>query len=150
MSFFKTIKAGVKYMDDWPQEALLNPVFPECRVKKAMLTARWLLPPFIVFILVWTYIQGGGFQGVELMFIVKTNYPVALVCALFLLLMPVQGYYWFGRRSQMRLNKKQEMFYVEISKQLQRTPANEPTMRDLEIIINDGIKALGKDFLRKL
>ena len=53
MSFFRTIREGIQYMDAFPEDILLNPVFPEYRVKRCMKFARILLPPFIILILVY-------------------------------------------------------------------------------------------------
>ena len=150
MSFIKTIRLGCRYLELWPNHPLLTPVFAENRVKRAMLLGQKLLPPFIVLILVWAYYRGGGFHGVEFMFAMKNTWPMTLMCVLFLLLMPVQGYYWLGKRAQTKLNKKQALFYVELCKKLTNVPVLEPTMMDLALRITDGIAVLGPDFLKNL
>lgn len=137
-------------MNIWPDDPLLAPVFPENRVKYAMKIGRYVLPPFIVFILIWAFVRGGGLKGVELMFALKNNWPVTIICVLFLLLMPLQGYYWFGRRARTRLNARLKLFYAETCKALCRQGADEPDMMDLAVVLRDGIKKLGRDFLRKL
>ncbi len=137
-------------MNDWPQEALLNPVFPECRVKRAVLFGRKILPPFIVFILFWGIYQGGGFKGIPLLFALSSNFPITLVCILFLLFMPLQGYLWFYKRAVTKLNKKQQEFYLLVYEKLEKQPVAEPTMLDLEKAINFCIKELGPDLLKKL
>ena len=75
MNIVSKIKIGIQYMNDWPLEPLLNPVFPECRVKKAVIAGRKILPPFIVFILFWAVYQGGGFKGIPLLFAISSKYP---------------------------------------------------------------------------
>ena len=150
MSFIKTIKLGCQYLEIWPSHPLLNPVFRENRVKAAMLMARKLLPPFIVFILVWAYYRGGGFKGVEFMFALKTTWPMTLMCVLFLLLIALQGYYWLGKRAKTPLNKKQEIFYKGLCQKLSRESKLNPTMFDLAISMKEGIKVLGADFLKQL
>lgn len=150
MGFFNTFSDGLKYMEIFPLEPLLNPVFPEFRVKRAMKMGKILLPPFIVLILLWSYVRGGGLQGVEMMFALKSNWPVTICCVLFLLLMPAQGYWWFGKRARMKLNPRLRIFYMETCIKLQRSGIDDPDLMELMVVINAGIKEFGRDFLRKL
>ena len=136
-------------MKKWPLEPLLNPVFKENRVKRALLLGNRILPPFIVFIFFWGFYLGGGFKGVPF-FAIGSNFPVTIACVLFLLLMPVQGYYWFYKRSVTPLNEKQKAFYKDTCKKLEIEPSINPTMYDLEIVINKGINKLGREFLKQL
>lgn len=64
--------------------------------------------------------------------------------------MPVQGYYWFYKRSVTPLNEKQKAFYKDTCKKLEIEPSLNPTMYDLEIVINKGINKLGREFLKQL
>ena len=150
MSFFRTIREGIQYMDAFPEDILLNPVFPEYRVKRCMKFARILLPPFIILILVWTYIRGGGLHGVEFMFVIKSNWPVTLCCVILLLMIPLQGYWWFGRRATLKLNARLKIFYIECCLQLHRSGKDEPCLLDLALVMRDAIKVSGRDILRKL
>lgn len=150
MAFFKTVKDGIRYCEIWPQDPLLNPVFPECRVKRAIRAGRMILPPFIVFILLWSYVRGGGLLGVEFMFAVKSNWPMTIICILFILLMPLQGYWWMGKRSRMKLNPRLRIFYMETCIRLHRSGEDSPDMMALAKIMHDGIKILGREFLSKL
>lgn len=147
---FNKIKLGISYMKKWPLEPLLNPVFPENRAKRAVEWACRILPPFIVFIVFWAIYQGGGFKGVPLLFALGSNFPIVIVCVVFLLSLPLQGYYWFYKRSVTRLNKKQELFYQNLCKKLDRPHKAEPTMQDLEDVITDGLARLDKEFLKEL
>lgn len=149
-NFFSTIKAGIKYMEVFPQDNLIGAVFPECRVKYVMGVGKVLLPPFIVFIVVWNYFIAGGFDGVPLRYALLQNLPVTLVCVLFLLLLPVQGYYWFGKRSKLLLNAKQQNFYQDLCSKLERQANLKPTMYDLAIVLKEGLKKLDRDFLNSL
>ena len=40
MNIIEILKDGRHYMERWPEEPLLNPVFPECRAKKLMSLAK--------------------------------------------------------------------------------------------------------------
>lgn len=150
MNFFSTIKLGIKYMEIWPQEDILGAIFPENRVKYVMTVGKYLIPPFVVLIILWVYFLGGGFKGVSFFYTIKLNWPVSIVCVLFLLLMPVQGYYWFGKRALLKLNKRQQLFYQSLCEKLQKTPVLNPTMFDLAKVLNEGCKKLNKDFLNTL
>ncbi len=151
MKFFSTLRAGMRYMESWPDEPVLGAVFPESRVKYVMRWGRRLIPPFIVLIVLWTFIRGGGLSGVSFFYTIKINYPMTVMCVLFLLCMPLQGYYWFGRRAQLPLSAKQKLFYTNLCYRLQTEPVNEPTMADLAKAINDGLKRLDdKEFLKEL
>ena len=150
MGFFNTFRDGLKYMEIFPLEPVLNPVFPEFRVKRVMKMGKILLPPFIALIVLWSYVRGGGLQGVEMMFALKSNWPVTICCVLLLLLMPGQGYWWFGKRARLPLNPRLRIFYIETCIQLQRSGVDAPDLMELMTVINEGIKVLGRDFLRKL
>ena len=150
MIIFSNLNRGIDYMKKWPLEPLLNPVFKENRVKRALLLGNKILPPFIVFIFFWGFYLGGGFKGVPFLFAIGSNFPVTIACVLFLLLMPVQGYYWFYKRSVTSLNEKQKAFYKDTCKKLEIEPSINPTMYDLEIVINKGINKLGREFLKQL
>ena len=150
MNIVSKIKIGIQYMNDWPLEPLLNPVFPECRVKKAVIAGRKILPPFIVFILFWAVYQGGGFKGIPLLFAISSNFPVTLVCVIFLMLMPLQGYLWFYKRAVTKLNDRQKDFYLLVCTKLEKQPVLNPTMMDLEKAINACIKTLGAELMKKL
>ena len=137
-------------MKKWPLEPLLNPVFKENRVKTAMLRANLILPPFIVFILFWAIFLGGGFKGIPLLFALGSNFPIVICCVLFLLMMPLQGYYWFYKRAVTPLNKKQTLIYNDLCKKLDRIPTINPLMKDFEDVLIEALKKLDKEFLEQL
>ena len=56
-----------------------------------------------------------------------------LVLVLFLLLMPVQGYYWFYKRSVTSLNEKQKSFYKDTCKKLEIEPSINPTIAGMAV-----------------
>ncbi|MGN0894982.1 MAG: DUF412 family protein [Succinivibrio sp.] len=150
MRLVKNIYSGADYMRNWPDEALLNPVFKEGRVKKSMNLAIKILPPFIVFILLWGFYMGGGFWGVPLLFALGSSFPVTLSCVLFLLFIPVHGYLWFYKRSITPLNEKQKEFYTKLCKKLEREPSANPVMLDFEKTVNVALKRFGNEFLKEL
>lgn len=149
MGFFRTLRLGVRYMNIWPNDPLLGPVFPENRVKYWMKLGNRVLPPFIVFTLVWAWYRGGGLY-IGFFLAMKSTWPMTITCTLFLLMMPLQGYYWFGRRAQMKLNPRQKIFYMETCIMLHRQGSQDPTMMDFAEVTREGIEKLGRDFLRRL
>ncbi|MBQ9275482.1 MAG: DUF412 family protein [Succinivibrio sp.] len=150
MAFWATVSLGTRYMKIWPEEKILGALFPENRVKYFMKLAQLLLPPFIMLILVWAFVRGGGLKGVSLMFVLQNTWPMTLISVLFLLLIPLQGYYWFGRRAQLSLNAKQQSFYNDLCRKLERTPKTEPAMYDLAVVLKEGLQRLDHEFLREL
>lgn len=140
----------MKYMEIFPEDILLNPIFPEYRVKHCLKFANRLLPPFIVLFLAWTFIRAGGLHGVEFIFVLKNNWPITICCVLFLLMIPLQGYWWFGKRAELKLNARLKLFYIECCIQLHRSAKEEPTLIDLAEIMRDAVKFLGRDILHKL
>lgn len=146
----KKLKAGLIYMKDWPLEDYLNPVFAENRAKKAMFFANKVIPPLLFLTVLWSLYIGGYFKGVPFLYALFMNIEVSAVCLLVLCLIPLQGLIWFYRRSVTPLNEKQQIFYRELCKKLDHTFTLMPTMRDLEIEINYGLKKLPKEFLKDL
>ncbi|MCR5535793.1 MAG: DUF412 family protein [Succinivibrio sp.] len=147
----KTIKDGMEYMELWPEEPLLNPVFAEYRVKKMMKLGRLILPPFMVLMVLWSYIRGGGLHPeISFMLAMQDNLIITILCLIFLLSMPLQGYYWFGLRSKTPLNPKLLEFYAKTCARLGRQQAAAPDMLELVRLIRAGLKTLGSDFLKEL
>lgn len=150
MAFYHTIKTGISYLQDWPEHPILNAIFKEGRVRSWLKLGNVLIPPFIFFILLWNFIQGGGLKGVDFLYTQKINWPVTAVCIIFLLMLPLHAYYWAGKRAQTKLNPTQRVFYADLCEKLEKAQAADPTMHDLARAIGEGLKKLGPDFLDRL
>ena len=150
MNFFRTLALGGRYMEIWPDEPALGAIFPENRVKYMMGWGRLLIPPAAVFVLLWVYVQGGGLHGISWLYTLQANWPLAMMCILLLALLPVQGYYWFGRRAQLPLQRRQADIYRQLCGQLEREPAAAPSMYDLALVLREGFRRLGREFLDSL
>ncbi len=146
----RTITEGRRYLDIWPEHPVLNAIFKEGRVRYVLKAGNYIIPPFIFFILVWNFIQGGGLKGVDFVYTQKINWPVSLVCILFLIALPLQGFYWAGKRARTKLNPKQILFYNDLCEQLKKEKITDPVMYDLAVLINEGLKKLGPEILDKL
>lgn len=150
---FKTVLAGARYLEIWPDHPVISAVFPEGRVKYAMRWARRLIPPMIVFILLWNFVQGGGLQGLQgLSWLTagRANWPLGIVTICLLLLVVLHGYYWAGKRAQLKLSSKQERFYQELCLKHGRKPCSAPTMYDLAVILKQGLAGEDHSFLDRL
>lgn len=148
--WFKTIRQGSKYLAIFPVHPILGAVFPENRVQYALRWGRRLIPPFIAFILLWNYVQGGGLQGISFFYTQKVNWPSALLCIVTLVLILLHGYYWAGKRAALKLNPKLTLFYRQLCQALGKEPVPVPTMFDLARALHEGLEKLDPDFLRKL
>lgn len=150
MNFFATLKEGREYMNKWPSAPLLTPVFPECRALVLMNICKKVIPPFIVLVLFWSLYLGGYFKGVPLYYALMENISVTVSSLAVLVMIPLQGYYWFGKRACTKLNGRLKSFYEELCLKLDRQACLEPTFKDFEAVLNDGLKKLDHDFLKKL
>lgn len=156
MSLLASIKRGSEYMELWPDEIALVATFPEPRAKYFMKVAKMVIPPGVAFLLFWIFYTCGGFEGLYLLFTRPSTGSMNLYLAVsslcivtvVLLIMPVQAYMWFYYRSNLKLTKRQRIFYDDLMSKLQ-TPSNpNPTMYDFIKAINDGINKLeDKEFL---
>ncbi len=144
------LRRGSKYLALWPDHPILGAVFPENRVKYALCWGRRLIPPFIAFILLWNFVQGGGLQGVSFIYTQKVNWPSALLCVLTLLIIVLHGYYWAGRRAALPLNPKLQLFYTELCSALGKTPAPVPTMLDLAKALHSAVNTLSPERLQEI
>lgn len=150
MNIIEILKEGRHYMERWPEEPLLNPVFPECRAKKLMSLAKRVIPPFMVLVIGWTLYLGGYFKGIPLYYALTANLSVTVCSMCVLIMIPLQGYYWFYRRSKTQINDRLKKFYQELCSQLDREASFNPTFLDFENVLIDALKKLDHEFLKKL
>lgn len=146
----KTVLQGSRYLELWPEHPVIGAVFPEGRVKYYMRWGKRLIPQFIVFLLLWNFVWGGGLKGVSFLYTQTVNWPLCAAAVIFLLLICVHAYYWAGRRSQLQLNAKQQIFYRELCVKLEKTPQETPVMYDLAVALKEGLARLDPSFLDKL
>lgn len=159
MSLFTVMKRGAQYMELWPEGTVLTAIFPEVRYKLWMKGAKILFPPMIAGLLLWIYFNCGGLAGFYLLFTRPSAGSMMLymsviglllmICVLLMII--VQGYLWFGYKSEQQLNAKQKQFYTELMISLDKKPEANPTMFHLISAIQDGLKHFkDQEFLDKL
>lgn len=135
----------------WPEEKVLVAIFPELRVRRTLALGARLWPPFMVFIIVWTFVMGGGLKGVDFLFTLKNNYAVAICCVLFIALIPLQAYLWYDKRSNLKLNSRQKAIMHNVCDLTQRPCPADPVMYDFVLALNAALRTQpNKDFLNML
>lgn len=114
MNIFGTkLQQGRHYMTLWPRRPELNSMFPENRVIKATEFALKVIPALAVLSVM---VQ---FQFGELHY-----WPSVMASVLFLLSLPLQGYYWLGQRADTRLPPSLATWYREINGKMNEQGVN--------------------------
>ena len=147
MGFYRTLKVGQHYLNIWPLEPKLGAIFPENRVIKATLFAQKMMPFLAVLFVVWQQIYARG-DNMAL--------AVAVLSALFALCLPLQGFYWLGKRAQMRLSPQSAVGFHHVLEKLKEKQevipnfSDKPTYLDLANLLKMAQKKLPRDFWQDL
>ncbi|RUO35187.1 terminus macrodomain insulation protein YfbV [Aliidiomarina sanyensis] len=103
---WKILRHGREYMKTWPNHAIVGNL-PEAQIIPATRWALKLLPAAAV---VNFFVQ---FQYLG------SDYLIQIVAAsLFLLVLPLQGYYWLGKRAYTMLPPPLKHWYFELKEKL--------------------------------
>jgi hypothetical protein len=137
-----TLQQGVRYSNTWPLMQELNGLFPENRLIRLTLFLKMWMPPLAVLsVCVQLQYFGAGYV-----------WP-ALSCGLFLLALPLQGYYWLGLRAQTALPPAIHRWYQDIRTQMQQagvqvpqTVTGTPCYADLANVLQSAFRQLDKAF----
>ena len=147
MGFYRTLKIGQQYLNSWPLEPKLGAIFPENRVIKATLFAQKMMPFLAVLFVVWQQIYARG-DNMAL--------AVAVLSALFALCLPLQGFYWLGKRAQTPLSPQSAVGFHHVLEKLKEKQAvipnfsDKPTYLDLANLLKMAQKKLPQDFWQDL
>ena len=147
MGFYRTLKMGQHYLNIWPLEPKLGAIFPENRVIKATLFAQKMMPFLAVLFVVWQQIYARG-DNMAL--------AVAVLSALFALCLPLQGFYWLGKRAQTALSPQSAVGFHHVLEKLKERQevipnfSDKPTYLDLAKLLNLAQKKLPRDFWQEL
>ena len=106
MAFFSIFKQGQIYLNTWPLEAKLGIIFPENRIMKATSFAQKFMPFVAVFAILWQQFYAKN----DLM-----AFSIAILTALFALLIPFQGLYWLGKRANTPLEHQSSLSFHVLS-----------------------------------
>lgn len=147
MSFFSLLKQGQHYLNTWPLESKLGIIFPENRVIQATKFAQKLMPFLAVFSVVWQQI----YAKQDMM-----AFSVAILTALFALLIPLQGLYWLGKRAITPLEQQSEVWFYDICERLKKIHEplpfvqHQPTYQHLAEVLKKAQSRLDRAFWQEI
>lgn len=133
MSLLKTFRMGQEYAKVWPRHAVVA-AMTESRVVPAVKFAeRWVPAVAILnFFVQWEWLGSQGLAQV-------------VVTSLFLLSIPLQGWYWLGQRAQAPLDPKLHHWYRDLAVKLAVQPQAKPTHLMLAKLIRKALQELPPD-----
>lgn len=143
-SLIATLQQGVRYSQSWPLVSELNSVFPENKIIRLTKTAQQLLPAVGVISLV-----------MQLHWMGQSYLAPALASTLFMLSLPLQGWYWLGKRADSVLPPAMLHWYLDIAGKMQQQgiavprPAAKACYADLAALLNLAVRQLDKTFIRQ-
>ncbi|MFC0308486.1 terminus macrodomain insulation protein YfbV [Gallibacterium trehalosifermentans] len=146
---FKIIHQGIHYANAWKKISRvkkLNMIFPEPRIIRATYFSQQLLMPLLLFTLAWQYFVLGYSVG---------SIATTLITILFIISLPLQGFYWLGKRSQKILSTATLHWYEKIYYQLLIHEAllpmpDKPTFNDLVLLLQKAEKRLEASFWEEI
>lgn len=132
-SFWQVFRQGQTYARIWPRHAVVA-AMTETRVVPAVSIAAKMMPAAAVlsFLVQW---QTFG----------QALLPQATVTSIFLLSLPLQGWYWLGRRSEAPLPPQLLRWYQDLAAKLKVKGQGEPTYMDLARILRKALNELPPD-----
>lgn len=143
MSIFGSkLQRGRYYLAVWPRRPELNALFPENRIILAIEYGIRVLPPIVVICLMLQFQFGDA-----------AYWPSVLTSVIFLLSMPLQGFYWLGRRAETPLPPSLAHWYREINEKMReqagisRKLVAKPRYQELADTLKTAFDKLDKTFL---
>ncbi|OOF67618.1 terminus macrodomain insulation protein YfbV [Rodentibacter caecimuris] len=147
MSFFSLLKRGQAYMKTWPLESKLGIIFPENRIIKATQFAQKFMPFIAVFSVLWQHLYAKSDM---------LAFSLAILTALFSLLLPLQGLYWLGHRSLQQLDPQSAVWFYDIYERLKKLHEplplikDQPTYQNLAELLQQAQRKLDKSFWQEI
>ncbi len=136
-SFGKILTQGADYSAVWPLEPELANLFPEQRIIYLLNLSKRIIPALVV-------ISG----CLQVQWGYPANWPTFIAISLFALSLPVQGYYWLGRRAETLLPSSLSRWYFDINQKMNCAPsANRPSYFDLAKTLRKAFEQLDRVFL---
>ncbi len=130
MRFLKIFAQGQHYAALWPRHAIIA-ALPEATVVPAVAFAsRWMPALAVLNFLVQFHWQGAAMV------------PQAIITSLFLLSMPLQGWYWLGKRAHSQLPPRLQQWYLELIAKLGLQPQQQATYLALVVALNKALREL--------
>lgn len=136
-SFSKTLIHGADYSSVWPLQPELASIFPEQRVIYLLNWGKRIIPALVV-LSGCLQIQWGN----------AAHWPTFVASCLFALSLPMQGYYWLGRRADTPLPPSLSRWYFDINQKMNCAPSvNRPSYFDLATTLRKAFEQLDRVFL---
>ena len=142
-NLFSHLITGHDYSKTWPVKPQLYAIFPECRIIKATQFAVLILP-LVAIVSFCIQVATLGFDFM----------PQALAMACLILSMPLQGYYWLGKRAQQPLPVSLVNWYGQLETKLLEqgvsVEASSAKLKyaDMAVLLNLAFKELDKGWWR--
>ncbi|PSJ44744.1 DUF412 domain-containing protein [Zobellella endophytica] len=143
MSLFnRTLHRGKEYLAIWPRERQLATLFPEHRIMAATRFGVKTMPVLVTLSLLLQFQFGD-----------PRYWPSVVASALFLASLPLQGYYWLGKRADTRLPPSLSNWYRQLHEKIAaagvkvKEPVSRPCYYELGETLNLAFKQLDKSFI---
>ena len=143
---FTTIKNGRKYLKTWRLEPKLGMIFPENRIIKSVIFIQKLILPMILLTLVWQYAIA-GYQ--------EYSWAATIITLIALCLLPLQGYWWLGKRAITTLPPTTTTWFYHIHQRLAEKETlppipTKPNYQDLAELLAKAFERLDKSFWQEI
>ena len=143
-SIFTTLQAGREYSKKWPAQAELNSLFVENKV--ILLTA-----------ITWRYLPLSALfcAVLQLSYLGLSYLPQSVAMVLFLISIPVQGWYWLGVRALTPLPPAIAHWCHQIRQKMQQhgiatAPVQGPERyKDLALLLQQAYQQLDRSFVKQ-
>jgi len=139
MGLIQCLKDGQRYAERWPRHAVVA-AFTESKVIPATTIATKMMPAFAVInLLVQWQFHGQDFT------------PTSVATSLFMLMLPLQGLYWLGKRAREPLTPQLQVWYQDLAKKLKQSDPNaairegKVTYMDLALLLRKILAILPPD-----
>ncbi|NQZ06185.1 MAG: DUF412 domain-containing protein [Algicola sp.] len=139
------IRDGQTYSKTWPLKRELAAIFMEYRMIKATKLGIDLLPLLaILSLMVQVTLLGFDYM------------PQAIACSLFMLSIPVQGFYWLGKRANTPLPQSMANWYHQIHQQMTEegchlpATSGKPRYQELAVLLKQAFEKMDKAFTKDM
>jgi len=142
--FYHTLRAGREYSKQWPVKTELNSLFIENKI--ILLTS--IVARYVPFLALLCAFMQYHFLGASFL-------PQIITMLLFLLTLPLQGWYWLGVRAATPLPPSIASWYKQIREKMQQhgihlTPVKQPgCYRDLALLLQQAYQQLDRAFVKQ-
>ena len=120
---YKQLVAGRKLFQVWPREAKLNMVFAAGYLVKVLEFANRAVPMAVAFLGVWYFFMNRYYPEAPRLI----AWPASVACVLFLLFLPLLGYFKLGVFALETIKEKQLAWYHLVCERFGLAPVATPT-----------------------